>query len=118
MTFSKKTWYGIICATVVVLFLITGMNIRGEQKAQKEYSMIYQLKQLRDAVQIYRVTNKALPPELKASLVVTKDGKVVPIQWAFKKDATGNPVDPFGAPYVFNAKNGWVSSKTPGYESW
>lgn len=118
MTFSKKTWYGIIGATVVVAFLLTGFNIRGEQKAQKEYAMIYQLKQLREAVQIYQITNKSLPPELKAALVVSRDGKAVPIQWSFKKDSAGNPVDPFGTPYAFNGKSGWVSSKTHGYESW
>lgn len=118
MTFSKKTWYGIICATVVALFLITGYHFRLAQKAEREQAMIYQLSQLREAVQIYLLSHKAMPTELKAALVVTKDGKVVPIQWSFEKDAAGNPVDPFGAPYAFNSKKGWVSSKTQGYESW
>lgn len=118
MTFSKQTWYGIILATIVAAVLMTGYHVRVAQKAEKEQAMIYQLSQLREAVQLYLVSHKALPTELKSALVVTRDGKAVPIEWSFQKDAAGNPVDPFGAPYAFNSKKGWVSSKTQGYEAW
>lgn len=118
MTFSKKTWYGIILAAVVAAFLVTGYHVRVAQKAEKERAMIYQLSQLREAVQLYLTTHKAMPTELKSALAIARDGKAVAIQWGFQKDAAGNPVDPFGVPYAFNGKNGWVSSRTQGYESW
>jgi hypothetical protein len=97
---------------------IAGFNIRAAQKAEKEQAMIFQLKQLREAVQIYTKAQKIMPPELKAALVVTVDGKAVPIQWSFQKTAAGDPVDPFGTPYQFERKTGWVKSGTQGYESW
>lgn len=118
MTLSKQHWYGIIAATIVVALGITGFRIQTEQKSEKEQAMIFQLKQLREAVSLYEVTHKAKPAELKAAMVVTIDGKAVPIQWSVKKDGTGNPVDPFGMPYQFDKKSGWVTSRTAGYESW
>lgn len=118
MTLSKNTWYGIIVATIVAAALITTYHARVAQKAEKEQAMVYQLSQLREAVQLYLTTHKALPKELKEALVVSRDGKAVTMQWGFEKDTSGNPVDPFGTPYAFNGKNGWVSSRSQGYESW
>ncbi len=118
MALSKNNWYGVILAAVVVALGIAGFNINTAQKAEKEQAMIFQLKQLREAVQIYAKTQKIMPPELKAALVVAVDGKAVPIQWSFQKDAAGNPVDPFGAAYQLDKKTGWVKSGTQGYESW
>lgn len=118
MTLSKKSWYGIIAVAVVVALGIAGFNIRAAQKAENEQAMIFQLKQLREAVQIYVKTQKALPPDLKAAMVVSIGGKVVPIQWSFQKDASGNPVDPFGAAYQYDKKTGQVLSSSKGYESW
>ncbi|PIR21182.1 MAG: hypothetical protein COV45_00110 [Deltaproteobacteria bacterium CG11_big_fil_rev_8_21_14_0_20_47_16] len=118
MTLSKQNWYSIIVAAIVVAVGFAGFNIHAARKAEKEQAMIYQLKQLREAVQLYEMVQKAKPIDLKAAMVVTIDGKVVPIQWAFEKDASGNPLDPFGAPYRFDTKSGWVKSGTAGYESW
>lgn len=118
MTLSKQHWYGIIVAAIVVALGISGFRIMGAQKLEKEQAMIFQLKQLREAVKLYEVTHKTKPADLKAAMVVTIDGKVVPIQWPIQKDGTGNPVDPFGTPYQFDKKSGWVTSRSAGYESW
>lgn len=118
MTLSKQHWYGILLAVIVVALGIAGFRIQAAQKIEKEQAMIFELKQLREAVQLYEVVNKTRPSELKAAMIVTVNGKAVPIQWSVKKDGTGNPVDPFGAPYQFDQKSGWVTSRTAGYESW
>lgn len=118
MALSKNNWYGIIVAAIVVAFGIAGYQIRTAQKAENERAMIFQLSQLREAVQIYAKNQKTMPPDLKSVMVVTMGGKVVPIQWPFQKDAAGSPMDPFGAPYQLDKKTGWVKSGTPGYESW
>ena len=33
-------------------------------------------------------------------------------------NAEGKLIDPFGKPYVYDAKRGMVSSAAPGYEKW
>lgn len=33
-------------------------------------------------------------------------------------DSKGRIMDPFGNPYIFDARSGWVSSQTRGYEFW
>ncbi len=118
MTLTKQHWYGIILAAIVVALGFAAFNIQAARKAEKEQAMIYQLKQLREAVELYEKVQKAKPAELKAAMVVTINGKVVPIQWTFQKDASGNPLDPFGVPYQFDKKSGWVKSGSKGYESW
>lgn len=118
MTLNKKNWYSIIAVAVVVALGLAGFNIHRAQKAEDEQAMIFQLKQLREAVQIFVKTQKTLPPELKSVLVVSVGGKAVPIQWSFQKDASGNPVDPFGMAYQYDKKTGRVLSSSQGYESW
>lgn len=118
MTLTKQNWYGIIAVVVILALGLAGFNIRAARKAENERAMIYQLKQLREAVQIYVKTQKVMPQDLKAVLVVSINGKAVPIQWSFQKDASGNPEDPFGVAYQYDKKTGRVVSASNGYESW
>lgn len=118
MTISRKQWYIVIIVAVAAALGIAGYNIQTAKKAANEQAMIYQLKQLRTAVQIYEKMQKSLPSELKTVMTVTVNGKAVPIQWTLQKDTAGNLVDPFGGLYQYDKKSGWVKSGTQGYESW
>lgn len=118
MTLTKTHWYGIIAGALVLAMGFAGVNIYNARKAEKEKAMIFQLKQLRTAVQIFEMTQKAKPGELTAAMVVSVGGKGVPIQWTMTKDSKGAPLDPFGKPYQYDKKTGWVSSGSKGYESW
>lgn len=118
MTLTKTHWYGIIAGAMVLAMGFAGVNIYNARKAEKEQAMIYQLKQLRTAVQIFEMTQKAKPGDLPAAMVISVEGKGVPVQWTMAKDSKGVPLDPFGKPYQYNKSTGWVSSATQGYESW
>jgi hypothetical protein len=116
MTLTKKHWYGILAAGVALALGLAGWNIAQARKAEKEQAMIFQLKQLRAAAQIYAKLQKTNAPDLISIVTVKSPGP--PIQLRIDRDAKGQPIDPFGNAYQYDKAKGWVQSGTTGYESW
>lgn len=118
MTLTKTHWYGILIGVIILAAGLAGVNIYKAGKAEKERAMIYQLNQLRSAVQIFEMSQKSKPADLSAAMAISVGGKAVPIEWNMSKDSKGTPLDPFGRPYQYDKKSGWVSSTSQGYENW
>lgn len=113
---TRKKWYMVIGLAVVIAVGMTAVSIQSARKSEKEQQLIFQLKQLRSAVQIYAKIRGNKPPDLSTAMEAKyKFGQ--PIQWKMERDAKGNPIDPFGNRYRYGP-TGWVQSSTPGYETW
>lgn len=114
---NRKRWYSLIGLAVAVALSITGVSIQISKKSEKEKTLIYQLQELRQAVQIYVQVHRQKPP----SLAVALDARYSfghPFQWKFARDALGMPIDPFGNPFQYDTNTGWIRSITKEYESW
>jgi hypothetical protein len=113
---NRKIWYTIIGCVALVAVGITAINIHSSKQAEKEQTLISELRQLRSAVTLYTVSFKENPPSLAAAL----DAKYpfTTPAWTVKRDAAGNLVDPFGGVYSYDKTSGWVSATTSGYEKW
>lgn len=114
---NRKRWYSVIVVAIVVALAFTGISIQMARKSEKEKTLIYQLQQLRQTVQIYVQVNHQRP----SSLVVALGAQYSfghPFQWKFERSALGIPMDPFGNPFQYNSNSGWVRSATAGYENW
>jgi len=114
---TRRKWYTAIVLAVVASFGITLLAAQSAKKAENERAMLFELKQLRTAVQLHLNNNKQLPQDLSAALSSNYNTSH-PIEWSFTRNEQGVPVDPFGATYQYNPQTGWVASSTPGYESW
>ncbi len=113
---QRKHWYIIIISVVIVATVAAIINRHLAQRAEREQALIFELKQLRIAVQLYLRMQKKWPADL-ATALDTKHAVHSP-NWSMQRDASGKPVDPFGNPYVYDPKSGWLHSTTKGYGSW
>ena len=78
-----------------------------------------ELSMLRSSISLYSVLNSKLPKsldELKNSTYTIDDVQKPYIE--FFNDTNQDLIDPFGKPYSYNPKKGWVSSASEGYERW
>ena len=120
---QRRWWESVLLAIVFVGMLAFVVNSYVlERREFKQRALYYQLMLMRQGINLFAVMEKREPAnlvELAAStyklpenganhryverLPVTPDGKVL---------------DPFGNPYRYDRKLGWVMSTTPGYEFW
>lgn len=121
----------LIIIFVSFLMLIAADRYINSVKSVRETALMIELSNLRNAVTYYTMFNKRLPASLKElvkeNIVITeKDiegaefkiavlGKYVE---SMTTDSEGNPTDPFGNRFEFDAKTGRVRSTTGGYENW
>jgi hypothetical protein len=113
---SKKMTWGVATIAVVII----GVSVSTfylNQKAANEETLIYQLKQLRTGFQISLKLNGKMPESLE-SMVDTPFQVGNKIDWKIDRNATGQLIDSFGNPFIFDKQRGWVSSSTQGYENW
>ena len=115
---KRKKWYFVVITAVVAALCVQGIFIHFARQAERERALIYQLQQLRTAVVLYMKANQEKPADL-VSAIETEYRFGQPIDWSFKLDSVGNPVDPFGNLYQYDSGTGWVSSGTESYQnSW
>lgn len=114
---TRKKAYSLVGLAVVLALGITWVKISQARKAEQEQALLFELKQLRAAVEIYATASKVKPQDLPTALDA-KFGFGQGVKWTVKRDDKGLPLDPFGNPYTYNTDNGWVASATPGYEKW
>lgn len=118
---AKFEW--IIIAVVLVAAIAVAFGIYTKRdNVNKGKVLKTELGNIRSAVEMYVKLNKARPPSLDA---LTK------LNYSFEPGAPGAPylkhvkigknnevLDPFGVPYKYDSKTGWVASSTKGYEKW
>ncbi len=108
----------VILAGAVVAF---GIN-RAQSKAEKGNLLISELEQIRSAVTMYKTLNKSNPPDLvsltKMSYTFAPGEAPKNYLANIKENKKGQLIDPFGNPYKYDTKSGWVSCMTEGYSKW
>lgn len=118
---AKFEWA--IIAVVLVAAIVVAFGIYTKRDGvMKGKLLLSELDNLRTAVTMYKTLNKANPPSLEAltklnySFDPGHQGK--PYLSKVKTNKTGNILDPFGNPYRYDNRNGWVTSNTKGFEKW
>jgi type II secretory pathway pseudopilin PulG len=106
---------------IVCLSVALAVSLYAERsKIQKGNLLIQELSTLRSGIQIYRLTTGENPASLQALATSTYDVDSIkkPYLEDFPQDKSGNLVDPFGNPYIYDPKKAWVKSQTKGFENW
>lgn len=105
----------------LALFSYYGPMVR----AARETALQVGLVNIRTAIQIYRLHQGALPADLRELLetrYITPNHEGSVFKGVYLRgqalDRKGDPVDPFGYPYIYDATTGTVHSQTPRYQGW
>ncbi len=112
----RKVWYALIIGVALVVVGAGWYSNHLAAKAAHEQAIISELRQLRGAVQMYKLTFKENPKSLAAAM----DAKYpfTTPTWSSPRDKEGSPVDPFKRAYQYDPKTGWVRSATDPYQKW
>lgn len=110
---------------VVVFLAILGFLVHSyflEQKVYKQKTLHYQLIIMRQGIMMFNLVERRYPKSLMelAASTYRLPGEKVNRRYVerFPIDKDGRVLDPFGDPYTYDSKMGWVRSSTPGYEYW
>lgn len=120
---KRPVWEWLVFAAVlIVAVVLMGSTYSYQQKATKQQALHYQLQVLRTAELLYTAINKKMP-ESMAELIEGKfslqeGGPLHPYIEHPPLMVNGQLLDPFGNPYKYDPKTGWIKSTTPGYEFW
>ena len=114
--------YLLVLAVIIVVSFLVGSNVYYQQRAGKQRVMFYQLQILRSAINLFKVVNKAAPHSLVELAVgyYKFPGEGLTKRYIENPpiDEKGRVVDPFGNPYYYDSKTGWIRCATQGYEFW
>lgn len=93
-----------------------------EQRVLKQKSLFYQLMVTRQGINLFTMIEKRFPESLVelgiASYKMPGDNIDHRYIDRFPINSEGAVLDPFGNPYKYDKKLGWVQSMTEGYEFW
>ena len=120
---QRPIWEWLVFAAVFVLaFALMGSTYTYQQRVSKQHALHYQLQVLRTAELLYTSINKKMPENLT---------ELVEGQFSLSGESLGRRfiehpplltggalLDPFGNPYTYDPKTGWIKSSTPGYDYW
>jgi hypothetical protein len=118
----KRSPFELLVVLVVVgLTIVLGASLyAGRTKIEKSNMLINEMSALRSAILLYKIVNHKNVPDL-AVLATTEynmGGVERPYIEHLPMDKSGKIIDPFGNPYLYDSKSGWVSSSTRGCERW
>jgi hypothetical protein len=93
-----------------------------EQRVYKQKTLHYQLTIIRQGVKMYDLVEKKFPDALikLATTTYRLPGEKMNHYYIdnLPVGSDGQLLDPFGNPYAYDSKMGWVKSVTPGYSYW
>ncbi|OGQ16215.1 MAG: hypothetical protein A2W61_02600 [Deltaproteobacteria bacterium RIFCSPLOWO2_01_44_7] len=99
---NRSGWEYFLIISIVGFSLILSVGLYAKRdRVFKERLLILELSRLRSHVIAYMLEYKQHPSDLK---LWTKD--------------YGLKVDPFGNPYHYDPRSGWVSTTTPSHKHW
>lgn len=104
----------------ILAFMINSYVL--EQKVYKEKSLHYELQLIRQGINTFSLVEQRKPNTL-VELAVTPckfPGKTTgkPFVGRLIINDRGEVIDPFGHPYSYDARKGWIASTTKGYTEW
>lgn len=119
---KKRSPYEVAIVTVVIILtvvLAVGL-FSSRAKVEKGRLLGQELSQIRSSISTFIIINKHYPKSLDelASSTYTFDSTSRPYVEFLARAKDGGVVDPFGNPYSYDPKSGWVNSTTVGYQTW
>jgi hypothetical protein len=117
----RSLWEVVVVAVIVVLTVIMGAAIYARRaEAEKGRLLMRELMMLRSSLIVYMIVNRERAPSLKElqSRRYEVEGVVLRYSDELPLSADGEVIDPFGNPYRYDPKTGWISSATGGFEHW
>lgn len=118
---KRSVWEIIVVAVVVTLTVIMSAAIYARRvDAEKGRLLMRELVMLRSSLVLYMIVNHERVESL-AELQSRRygvGGVVLPYADELPVSDDGEVIDPFGNPYHYDKKSGWVSSTTSGFELW
>lgn len=118
----KRSVFEIIVIFVVVILTIVVSTVlyAGRSKVEKGNLLLSELGMLRSSLTTYKLMNKknaaSLSQLMSEKYNINGENKLYVEK--LTKGKNDKLVDPFGNPYLYDQKTGWVSSATSGYERW
>ncbi len=118
---ARYEW--IVIAVVLVAAVAIAFGIHSKRDSIKKAELMrLELQGIRSAVNVYKDLNKTNPPSLndltKQRYSFQPGDQPRPYLGNVHTSSKGDLVDPFGNPYKYDSRNGWVISATKGYEKW
>lgn len=122
-----------------ILLVVAINTFIGNARIAKETALRYELGNIRMAIVLYIVHHRRYPESLNELInreyllpsgeqkSVAAGGEVIyeaksvisrPYLEMAAVDKKGNPIDPFGNPYIYDSKSGRVKTSTKNYERW
>ena len=112
----------VIVVIIVVLAVALAMGLyAGRTKIHNGKRLVNELQGLRTGVELYMTLNRSIPSNLETlakSTYDSGDGTQRPYIENLPTNEKGQIIDPFGHPYKYDPKTGYVCSTTPGYQTW
>jgi len=119
---KKRSVFEIVLISVVVaLALALGVGLySGRSKVKKSQLLIQELSMLRSSVSLYNMINRHLPANLEGLVDSTYQVNSLsrPYVEFVHRSGDGKIIDPFGNPYSYDSRSGWVCSTTSNYSRW
>ncbi len=119
---GRSTYEIILVAIVVAMAVAIVVGIYARRTTiHNGRVMIDELFVMRSGIMLYHALNGVYPPSLdalEAESYRDGEGKNVPFVQRLHRDDEKHIIDPFGNPYSYERRTGWVRSITEGYERW
>lgn len=120
---GKRMWEILVLVVIVAAGIAFSAYVVMERgKVDKERQMIGELNALRSGVTLYTMVNKQRPTTLQDLISGTYEagGSRLPYVVGLKDEVknSGKFIDPYGNPYSYDTRKGWIYSSTQGYQKW
>lgn len=112
---TRKMSYFVLGTALLISLGVTVLSVHVAQQSEREQAMLYELKTLRNVIELYVMEKKAHPHDIGDAIASTHRST---LQNVAPQMSSEGPLDPFGHPYQYNPNSGWVFSQTNGYRSW
>lgn len=123
MSWNKRDSERIVLIIVsIATIALMVASLRFERQMNNQKLLYYQLQAIRTSVNLFKAITKKNPKTLLE--LATAEYHFPEEEQRHKYlenaplDGEGGLADPFGKPYMYDPRSGWVRSSSPGYELW
>ncbi len=122
MARRRRSYFEIVIIVVVVcLAVVLGAGLyAGRAKSLKSELLIHELDMMRSSLLVYKIINRRNAKNLEqlaSSTYYVKGSNRAYIE-QLPPSIDGKIIDPFGNPYSYDSKTGWVFSTSPWLVQW
>jgi len=117
----RSAYEVVVTVAVVALTVVMAAGLYAKDvELKKERLMVQELSAMRSSLILYKMINRRGAEGLEELVRERFEAGGVrrPYIDRLPPSDGGEIIDPFGSPYSYDPKAGWVSSTTPGFEGW